>query len=184
MLPSDLKAEQFAGYPPQAQEAGRGQPGTACNSFRSAFCPACCGKSSTTISSFPQSARCYRSGTRQPQLSFAGADQRIGFSAFSQLPSLRSFESFDWINQPAQFVEQLNPPIFGPPTSSMRSARQRQPTANRTRIVAPSESTPLPMRLWASRSSDKALQSYDRTPLSQSAQARHLFQTSQAGQRS
>ena len=56
-FPTNLKAEQFASYPPQARVAHCRRTWPRCNRCRSPLCPACCAKPSITITSFPPSGQ-------------------------------------------------------------------------------------------------------------------------------
>ncbi len=57
MLPSDLKPEQFNGYPPEAQKADHGVRWAFATAAAELSSRACCARSSTTISSSLLSAR-------------------------------------------------------------------------------------------------------------------------------
>jgi hypothetical protein len=106
MLPSDLKAEQFALYPPQARalvvahlEALRQLP--------LSFLPSLLREVIDYDYKFPaERAAIDRELANLSSLS--PAQMTDWFHAFAQLSLSPSLENFDWINQPSQFVEQLS----------------------------------------------------------------------------
>jgi hypothetical protein len=106
MLPGDLKAEQFASYPPQARalvlanlEALRQLP--------LSFLPSLLREVIDYDFKFPaERASIDRELANLSSLS--PAQMTDWFHAFAQLSLSSKLENFDWINQPAQFVEQLS----------------------------------------------------------------------------
>ena len=106
MLPGDLKAEQFAGYPPQARslvvahlEALRLLP--------LAILPSLLREVIDYDYRFP--AECVSIDRELANLSSLSPPQiKDWFQAFSQFSLPPKLQQFDWINQPSQFVEQLS----------------------------------------------------------------------------
>jgi hypothetical protein len=106
MLPRDLKVDQFAAYPPQAKalvvahiEALRPLP--------LSFVPSLLREVIDYDYKFPaERATIDRELTNLSALSPSQVNDWFGtFAGFSLSPKL---EQFDWVNQPAQFVEQLS----------------------------------------------------------------------------
>jgi hypothetical protein len=106
MLPSDLKAEQFAGYPPQARKLAVAHLGTL-QQLPLSFLPSFLREVIDYDFKFPAERTAIDqeivtlSSLTLPQL-------KDWFQAFSQLSLSPKLEKLDWINQPAQFVEQLS----------------------------------------------------------------------------
>ena len=127
---------------PRGKEAGPWPIWERCNSCRSAFCQACCGKSSNTISSFPQSA--LRSIKNSPTSALSRLrSSKSGFRRFRNSPSPRSWSSSTGsISRPS--LSNSSPRIFGPRTSWMHFGRQRRIRESYLRPPLPSE--PLPVR--------------------------------------
>ncbi|HEY2861003.1 MAG TPA: hypothetical protein VGJ21_21515 [Terracidiphilus sp.] len=105
MLPRDLKAESFAAYPPGAKALVVSHL-DAIRLLPLAFLPSLLRQILDYDSSFP-----VERSTVEAELNLLDSltetqrkDLLEGFSAITLSPSL---ESFDWVNSPAQFVEQL-----------------------------------------------------------------------------
>jgi hypothetical protein len=106
MLPGDLKADQFAGYPPQARslvvahlEALRQLP--------LGFLPSLLREVIDYDYKFP--AECASIDRELANLSSLSPPQvKDWFQAFSQFSLPPKLQQFDWINQPSQFLEQLS----------------------------------------------------------------------------
>jgi hypothetical protein len=104
MLPGDLKPESFAGYPPQAKalavahlDALRRLPMT--------FVPSLLRQVIDYDYSFPVE-RSVIDDEMQTLSSLSEPEHKDWFRDFSAISISNSLESFDWINLPAQFVEQ------------------------------------------------------------------------------
>jgi hypothetical protein len=104
MLPRDLKAESFAGYPPQAKalalahlDALRGLP--------LAFAPSLLRQMMDYDYSFPVE-RSVIDDEMRTLSSLSEAEHTDWFRDFSALSLSAALENFDWINLPGQFVEQ------------------------------------------------------------------------------
>src|ERR1700678_3692179 len=106
MLPRDLKAEQFAGYPPQAREVVAAHLG-ALQQLPLSFLPSLLREVIDYDYKFPaERAAIDRELANLSSLS--SAQMTDWFRAFAQFSLSPSLENFDWINQPSQFVEQLS----------------------------------------------------------------------------
>jgi hypothetical protein len=106
MLPRDLKAEQFAGYPPQARELVVAHLG-ALQQLPLSFVPSLLREVIDYDYKFPAERTAI--DRELAKLSGLSPEQaRDWFQAFSQFSISPKLEHSDWVNQPAQFVEQLS----------------------------------------------------------------------------
>jgi hypothetical protein len=106
MLPSDLKAEQFAGYPPKAGKLAVAQLSTL-QQLPLSFVPSLLREVIDYDFKFPAE----RAAIDQELITLSSltpAQLKDWFQTFSQLSLSPKLEKLDWINQPAQFVEQLS----------------------------------------------------------------------------
>ncbi len=141
MLPKDLKAEQFAAYPPQARSLVVANL-SVLQQLPLGFAPSLLREAIDYDFKFPaeQSAisreLTFLVSLSQPQI-------KELFQGFSQLSLSAKLEDFDWINQPAQFVEQLSAYLW---TTHQLDAFRKAATdyGDRLRTEAPPE--PIPMR--------------------------------------
>jgi hypothetical protein len=106
MLPRDLTAEQFAGYSPQARKLAVAHL-NALQQLPLSFLPSLLREIIDYDFKFPAERNAIdRELANLSSLSPAQAND--WFQAFSQFSLSSSLEHFDWVNQPAQFVEQLS----------------------------------------------------------------------------
>lgn len=104
MLPRDLKAESFAGYPPQARRIAT-EHLQALHRLPLAFVPSLLREVIEFDYKFPvERSAIERELSTLETLS--NADLQDWFSEFSSISLGAALESFDWVNLPAQFVEQ------------------------------------------------------------------------------
>ncbi len=106
MLPSDLKAEQFAGYPPKAGKLAVAQLSTL-QQLPLSFVPSLLREVIDYDFKFP-AERAAIDQELATLSSLTPAQLKDWFQSFSQLSLSPKLEKLDWINQPAQFVEQLS----------------------------------------------------------------------------
>jgi hypothetical protein len=106
MLPLDLKPEQFGGYPPEARKLVTNYLG-ALQRLPLSFLPSLLREVVDYDFKFP--------GERQAlekELANLGAlsaeELKDWFQGFAQIRISSQLEQFDWVNAPAQFVEQLS----------------------------------------------------------------------------
>lgn len=141
MLPNSLKAEQFAGYPPEARalvvrhlELLRLLPIT--------FVPSLLREVIEYDFKFPaERAAIDREFTHLSSLS--RAQIQLWFQSFSQVSLSTKIEDFDWVNQPAQFLEQESAYLWS--THQMDAFRKAATEyGNRLQSAVPDE--PLPVR--------------------------------------
>jgi hypothetical protein len=106
MLPRDLKVEQWTSYPPQARALVVAHL-DALRQLPLSFLPSLLREVIDYDYKFPaERAAIDRELAHLSSLS--PAQMTEWFHAFAQFSLSPSLESFDWINQPAQFVEQLS----------------------------------------------------------------------------
>jgi hypothetical protein len=156
MLPSDLKAEQFAGYPPKARQLVLAHLG-ALQQLPLSFLPSLLRELIDYDFKFPAE----RTSIDQELVtlsSLSPAQLKEWFHPFSQLSLSPKLEKLDWINQPAQFVEQLSAYLW---TTHQLDAFREAAIAygNRTRSAAPSE--PIAMPRLGIAIIGQGVQSYD-----------------------
>jgi hypothetical protein len=141
MLPSDLKAEQFAGYPPKARKLVVAHLATL-QQLPLGFVPSLLRELIDYDFKFP-AERISIDHELATLSSLSPAQLKEWFQAFSQLSLSSKFEKLDWVNQPAQFVEQLSSYLW---TTHQLNAFREAAIAygNRTRLAPPAESTAIP----------------------------------------
>jgi len=106
MLPRDLTAEQFASYPPQGRKLAVAHLG-ALQQLPLSFEPSLLREVIDYDFKFP-AERAAIDKELDALSSLSTAQIKDWFQAFSQFSLSAKLERFDWINQPAQFVEQLS----------------------------------------------------------------------------
>ena len=136
MLPSDLKAEQFAGYPPKASKLVLAHLGTL-QQLPLSFVPSLLREVIDYDFKFP-AERTSIDHELATLNSLSPAQLKEWFQPFSQLSLSPKLEKLDWVNQPAQFVEQLSAYLW---TTHQLNAFREAAIAygNRTRAIAPPE---------------------------------------------
>ena len=106
MLPSDLKPEQFNGYPPQARKLVTGHVAVL-RRLPLSFLPSLLREAIEYDFKFPAERRALEK--ELANLDSLSADQLKGWlQGFAQIRISSQLEHSDWINTPAQFVEQLS----------------------------------------------------------------------------
>ncbi len=141
MLPNDLKAEQFAGYPPKARKLVVAHLGTL-QQLPLSFVPSLLREVIDYDFKFPAE----RASIDQELATLSSLTPTLlkeWFYSFSQLSLSSKLERLDWINQPSQFVEQLSAYLW---TTHQLDAFREAAIAygNRIRVVAPSEPVAIP----------------------------------------
>jgi hypothetical protein len=140
MLPQDLKAEQFAGYPPQARALAVAHL-DALQQLPLSFVPSLLREVIDYDYKFPaERAAIDRELANLSSLPLA--QRKDWFQAFSQLSLSTKLEHFDWINQPAQFVEQLSAYLW---TTQQLDEFRKAATVygDRLRAATPAEALPV-----------------------------------------
>jgi hypothetical protein len=106
MLPSDLKPEQFGGYPPEARKLVAEYVG-ALQRLPLSFVPSLLRQIIDYDFRFPVERRAQEK--ELANLKSLSAEQvKQWFHGFAQISLSSKLEKFDWVNAPGQFVEQLS----------------------------------------------------------------------------
>jgi hypothetical protein len=141
MLPGDLKPEQFTGYPPRARKLVLAHLGTL-QQLPLSFVPSLLREAIDYDFKFP-AERTSIDQELATLSSLSPAQLKEWFQAFSQLSLSLKLELSDWINQPAQFVEQLSTYLWT--THQLNQFREAAIAyGNRIRAVAPPEPVAIP----------------------------------------
>ncbi len=136
MLPIDLKPEQFSGYPPEARKLVTEYVG-ALRRVPLSFLPSLLREVIDYDFRFPAERRAQE--RELANLSSLSAEQITQwFQGFAQISLSSQLEKFDWVNAPAQFVEQLSAHLW---TTHQLDAFRRAATdyAERLRAAVPAE---------------------------------------------
>jgi hypothetical protein len=141
MLPRDLKAEQFAGYPPQARAVVAAHL-AALQQLPLSFVPSLLREVIDYDYKFPAEREAINkefanlSSLSPPQVN-------DWFQGFSRLSLSSSLENADWINQPGRFVEQLSAHLWA--TQQLDDFRKAATVyGDRLRSATPPD--PIPVR--------------------------------------
>jgi len=106
MLPRDLRPEQFSGYPPEARKLVTNYI-AALQRLPLSFLPSLLRESIEYDYKFPVERKALE--TELANLNSLSAEQlQEWLKGFAQIHLSAALENFDWINAPAQFVEQLS----------------------------------------------------------------------------
>jgi len=147
MLPADLKPEKFTGYPPEARKLAVNNV-SALQRLPLTFLPSLLREMIDYDFKFPVERRAVERELATIA-SLSSEQLKDWFQGFVQIRLSSQLENLDWINAPAQFVEQLSA-ISGALINSMRFAWQRWVTRT---------GCGLPHRPSHRRSRDSALRS-------------------------
>lgn len=141
MLPSDLKAEQFAAYPPQARGLAVANLALL-QKLPLTFLPAFLRELIDYDFKFPAERKAIDTEfSVMAALSPQAFD--TWFRPFSQLTLSPKLEHFDWVNRPAQFLEQESAWLW---TTGQQDAFRVAATGYGDRLQAASAMEPLPVR--------------------------------------
>ncbi len=141
MLPPDLKTEQFNGYPPEARKLVTGYIG-ALQRLPLSFVPSLLREVIDYDFRFPVERRAVERELANLN-SLSGEQANAWFEKFAQIQISSKLETFDWINAPAQFVEQLSSYLW---TTHQLDAFRAAATGYATRLqeAVPPEPPPIP----------------------------------------
>ena len=156
MLPRDLQAEQFAGYLPQARRLVVDNLGVL-RQLPISFVPNLLREIIDYDFKFPAE----RSAIGRELAALASLSQsqiKEWFQGFSQLSLSSKLENFDWINQPAQFVEQESAYLW---TTHQLDAFRKAATDYGERLQTASPVEPLPVRRLGIAIIGQGVVSYD-----------------------
>ena len=141
MLPVDLKAEQFSSYPPEAKRLVTNYL-PALQKLPLSFLPSLLREAIDYDFKFPVERRALEQ--ELANLNSLSADEfKTWFQAFAKVSISTQLEAFDWVNAPAQFVEQLSSHLW---TTHQQDAFRKAALeyADRLRAAVPTE--PLPVQ--------------------------------------
>jgi hypothetical protein len=141
MLPSDLKREQFIGYPPEARKLVTGYV-AALQRLPLSFLPSLLREVIEYDFKFPAERRALEK--ELANLNSLSAEKiKDWFQGFAQIRLSSQLEHSDWVNAPGQFVEQLSSYLWT--THQLDAFRiAALAYADRSRAVAPPEPPPAP----------------------------------------
>ena len=106
MLPRDLKAEHFAGYPSEARKLATDYL-AALQALPLSFLPSLLREVIDYDFKFPAERRALDKELSN-LISLSGEQKKDWFREFNAISLSPQLEQFDWLNQPGQFVEQLS----------------------------------------------------------------------------
>jgi hypothetical protein len=141
MLPADLKAESFRNYPPEARKLAENYVGSL-RRLPLSFVPSLLREVIDYDFKFPAERR----ALEQELANWSSLPEDIGtewVKGFAQISLSPQLEQLDWVNQPAQFVEQLSAYLW---TTHQLDAFRKAATdyADRLHAAVPTEQPPLP----------------------------------------
>jgi hypothetical protein len=141
MLPSDLKPEQFNGYPPEARKLVTDYVG-ALQRLPLSFVPSLLREVIDYDFKFPPERKAIEK--ELANLSSLSREQmKKWFEEFAQISVSTKLENVDWINSPGRFVEQLSAHLWA--THQLDAFRKAaMDYAGRLQAVAPPEPPPVP----------------------------------------
>jgi hypothetical protein len=141
MPPIELKPEQFSGYPPEARKLVTSDLG-ALQRLPISFLPSLLREIIDYDFKFPAERKALEK--EMANLSSLSAEQtKDWFQGFAQIRVSSQLEQFDWINAPAQFVEQLSAYLWTThQLDAFRAAALAY--AERLRAAAPPEAPAMP----------------------------------------
>jgi hypothetical protein len=141
MLPSDLKPDQFNGYPPEARKLVSAHVAVL-RRLPLSFLPSLLREAIEYDFKFPAERRALEKELANLD-SLPGDQLKDWLQGFAQIRISSQLEHSDWINSPAQFVEQLSSYLWTThQLDAFRTAALAY--AERLRAVVPPEKPPLP----------------------------------------
>jgi hypothetical protein len=141
MLPANLKPEQFSGYPPEARKLALNYLDTF-QRLPLSFLPSLLREVIDYDFKFPAERNALEKELANLH-SLSAEETKDWFHAFSQIQISSNLEHTDWVNSPAQFVEQLSALLWS--THQMDAFREAAiEYADRLRKAVPPEPPPIP----------------------------------------
>jgi hypothetical protein len=141
MLPTDLKPEQFKGYPPEARKLVTGCV-AALQQLPLTFVPSLLREVIDYDFKFPPERKAIEKELANLN-SLSPPQLKEWFQGFAQITQSPKLERVDWVNSPALFVEQLSAHLWA--THQLDAFRKAAiGYADRLQAVAPPESPPVP----------------------------------------
>jgi hypothetical protein len=141
MLPRDLKAEQFADYPPEARKLAVAHLATL-QQLPLSFLPSLLREVIDYDFKFPVEKNVL--GSELTTLSaLSAAQMKEWFQGFSQVSLSSNLEQFDWVGKPAVFVEQLSAYLWS--THQLDAFRKAASEyGDRLHLAVPPSAAPVP----------------------------------------
>jgi hypothetical protein len=156
MLPNSLKAEQFAGYPPEARAIAVGHL-ELLRQLPVTFAPSLLREVIDYDFKFP-AERAAIDRELKCLSALSQSQMQLWFQPFSHVSLSAKLEEFDWVNQPAQFLEQESAYLWS--THQMDAFRKGATEyGNRLQAAVPDE--PLPVRRVGIAIIGQGVDSYD-----------------------
>lgn len=141
MLPRELKAEHFNGYPPEARKLVAGYVSTL-QVLPLAFVPNLLREAIDYDFKFPAERKALEKELANLR-SLSAAQQEEWLREFAQISLSSDLEQMDWVNAPAQFVERLSAHLWA--THQLDAFRKAATEyANRVHAASPPEPPPVP----------------------------------------
>jgi len=141
MLPSDLKPQQFNGYPPEARKLVTGYVETL-QRLPLTFVPNLLREVVDYDFKFPPERKAIEKELANLK-SLSPEQVKEWFQGFAQIKQTPKLESVDWVNSPGLFVEQLSAHLWA--THQLDAFRNAaMDYASRLQAVAPPEPPPVP----------------------------------------
>ncbi len=141
MLPRDLKPEQFSAYPPEAKKLALEYVATL-QPLPLSFVSSLMREIIEYDFKFPVERRALERELENLR-SLSALQRTQWFQEFDEITLSPKLEHFDWVNSPAQFVEQLSAHLW---STHQQDAFRRAAThyADRLRVAVPPEQLPIP----------------------------------------
>src|SRR6516165_4381775 len=141
MLPRDLKPEQFRSYPPEARKLATDNLETL-RRLPLSFLPSLLREVIEYDYKFPVERRALE-GEIGSARGLSESQRKEWFGPFERIELSAALERFDWVNSPAQFVEQLSAHLW---TTHQQDAFRQAATAygNRLQAAVPPEPPAMP----------------------------------------
>ena len=141
MQPIELKAEQFSNYPPEARKLAEHYTGTL-SQLPPGFVPSLLREILEYDYKFPVERKAVEKEL-ETIAALSPADRAEWFAGFEQIKLSQQLASYDWVNSPGQFVEQLSAHLWA--THQLDAFRAAATSyANRLAAANPPELPPIP----------------------------------------
>jgi hypothetical protein len=141
MQPTELKAEQFSHYPPEARKLAEHYTATLAQ-LPPSFVPSLLREVMEYDYKFPVERKAVENEL-ETITALSAADRTEWFAGFEQIQLSQQLVNYDWVNSPGQFVEQLSAHLWA--THQLDAFRAAATSyANRLAKANPPEPLPIP----------------------------------------
>ncbi len=141
MQPAELKSEQFSNYPPEARKLAEHYTGTL-SQLPPSFVPSLLREILEYDYKFPVERKAVEKELATIT-ALSATDRAEWFAGFEQIKLSPQLVSYDWVNSPGQFVEQLSAHLWA--THQLDAFRAAATSyANRLAAANPPEAPPIP----------------------------------------